>query len=464
MQNLEDVYRELQRLHKQDTPSVTPLPAAVSVLWKNSSDVEVYLVQRAPTMRFLPGFWTFPGGKTDAVDVGPETTAARELEEETGVHVEIGDLVAAGRWITPDVSTLRFDTNFFLAELPTGQNADFSISEGELVDGRWLRPAMALQEFEAGSLLLPAPILRVLEAMAQGISGADERARIASEESRSALRLWPVAGGIAISPLKTPTLPPATRTNCLVVGSGELVIVDPASPHEEEREAIVKALDDRISKGQKVTEIWLTHHHGDHVGAAEFLADRYRAPIFAHERSAELLRGICRVDRLLADGERRVLAGPLTRELECVFTPGHAAGHLCFHELHTGGMLVGDMLASVGTILIDPSEGNMSEYMASLRRIRARKPTFLLPAHGFAISQPTVAIDRYLDHRLMRENRVLQALQTEPASLDTLVAVVYQDTPVALHGLAKRSLWSHLLKLEEEGRAENIASEWRIGL
>lgn len=462
MQNLEDVYRELQRLHKDDTPSAAPLPAAVSVLWRNASDVEVYLVQRAPTMRFLPGFWTFPGGKTDAVDVGPETTAARELEEETGVQVDTGNLLAAGRWITPEVSALRFDTRFYLAELPEGQTADFASSDGELVDGQWVRPTDALQQFESGSLLLPAPILRVLESLALGITGAHERAQAASEESKSAPRLWPVAGGLAISPLKTPTLPPATRTNCLVVGSGELVIVDPATPHEGEREAIVRALDLRISEGQKITEIWLTHHHGDHIGAAEFLADRYQVPIFAHERTAELLAGKCRVDRPLKDGERRRLEGPLIRELECVFTPGHASGHLCFHELRTGGMLVGDMLASVGTILIDPSEGNMSDYLASLRRMRARKPSFLLPAHGFAISHPQAAIDHYLDHRLMRENRVLEALGTDPRSLDSLVAVVYQDTPVILHPLAKRSLWSHLLKLEEDGRAENIDSEWRI--
>ena len=462
MQNLEDVYKELQRLHKDDRPPVTPLPAAVSVLWRNRSDVEVYLVQRAPTMRFLPGFWTFPGGKTDADDVGPETTAARELKEETGVEVNVADLLPAGRWITPEVSSLRFDTSFYLAELPPGQKADFEKSEGELVDGRWVRPANALQQFEEGSLLLPAPILRVLESMKPGVDGAHERSNRASEESKRALRLWPVAGGIAISPLKTPTLPPATRTNCLVVGSGDLVIVDPASPHEGEREAIALALDHRIAEGQRVTEIWLTHHHGDHVGAAEFLSARYEVPILAHERTAELLEGICRVDRTLKDGERRVLAGPLVRELECVFTPGHAPGHFCFHELRTGGMLVGDMLASIGTILIDPSEGSMSDYLASLRRIRARKPSFLLPAHGFAISDPERAVDHYLEHRLMRENRVVQALHSEPASLDSLVSVVYRDTPIVLHGLAKRSLWSHLLKLEEEGRAENLASEWRI--
>ncbi len=462
MQNLEDVYRELQRLLPTTGPSGPPILAAVAVLWRAAPELEVYLVQRSPTMRFLPGFWTFPGGKTDAEDVGPETTATRELAEETGVQVEAHALRAAGRWITPEVSPLRFDTRFFFAELPEGQEADFLRSEGELVDGRWLGAARALQEFEEGRMLLPAPILRVLESLRAGIEGAAARAHQASVHAQTAPKLWPVAGGIAVSPLKTPTLPPATRTNCLVVGTGELVIVDPATPHDEERQFLVRALDQRLAKGQRISEIWLTHHHGDHVGAAEYLAERYSVPICAHARTAELLEGVCRVDRTLEDGESRKLDGPLARELLCIFTPGHAPGHLCFYEKHTGGMLVGDMLASVGTILIDPKEGDMIEYMDSLRRIRARDASFLLPAHGFAISDPAAAIDHYLAHRSMRENRVLDALGDEPDSLAALVAKVYSDTPEALHGLAQRSLWSHLLKLEKEKRAANVGSKWRI--
>jgi glyoxylase-like metal-dependent hydrolase (beta-lactamase superfamily II) len=357
---------------------------------------------------------------------------------------------------------LRFDTLFFFAELPIEQEADYLRSQGELVAGRWLAPSAALREFEEGKLLLPAPVLRVLEAMVPGISGAAERAQAASLRDEQAQRLWPVAGGLAISPLKTPTLPPATRTNCYVVGAGELIVIDPATPDSAERDAICGALDERISQGQTIEEIWLTHHHGDHVGAAEYLAERYQVPICAHALTAELLTGICRVDRHLADGERRVLAGSPERELECIFTPGHAPGHLCFLERRTGAMVVGDMLASVGTILIDPSEGDMIAYLDSLRRIRERNARFLLPAHGFALSDPAAAIDHYLEHRMMRENKILDALGPEPESLEALVIRVYDDTPVLLHGLAQRSLLSHLIKLERESRARKVAAGWSI--
>ena len=126
-------------------------------------------------------------------------------------------------------------------------------------------------------------------------------------------------------------------------------------------------------------------------------------------------------------------------------------------------MIVGDMVASVGSIIIDPSEGDMAAYLDSLRRIRDRKPRILLPAHGFAIADPQAIIEQYLAHRLMRESRVLAALSVEPQSLETLVIKVYHDTPSVLHGLAQRSLLSHLMKLAEEARASQSASGWLLG-
>jgi glyoxylase-like metal-dependent hydrolase (beta-lactamase superfamily II) len=330
------------------------------------------------------------------------------------------------------------------------------VSEGELVRGEWHQPSAILNHFAQGDILLTEPILAIVGAMAGG-SDIDR----ALQQSMAKKRLWDVAGGIAVSPLRTETLPPATHTNCYVVGSEELVVVDPASPYPDEQEALSEALDERVAQGQKIVAVWLTHHHGDHVGAAEFVSERYQAPICAHPLSAAKLEGICRVDEQLQEGQRLRLRGPLERELECVFTPGHAPGHLCFLERETGAMMVGDMLASVGTILIDPSEGDMREYLQSLRRIRERRPRQLLPAHGIAMAHPDQSIDHYLDHRLMRESKVLEALTNEAQSLAELVIQVYSDTPPVLHALAQRSLLAHLLKLEVEGRAGKDATGWR---
>ncbi len=454
----EDVYKELQRLMPIEPSVATLIPAGVALLWRRNDvgELEVFLVRRATTMRFLPGFWAFPGGKQDPEDSGPAEAAARELQEETGVRVPVGKLEPAGRWITPKASPLRYDTHYFLAELPAGQSPDVACSDGELIDGLWLRPSDALVRFDRGTLLMSSPVVRMLDALCHGIEQFPDRVAQAMLDEEASPRLWGLVGGVAVSPLRTPTLPPATRTNCYVIGTDEFIVIDPGPPHEDERDVLCEALDARIADGAVFREIWLTHHHADHVGAAEFLAGRYQVPIAAHEITAELLKGKFRVDRHLVDGERCELAGRLPRVLECVFTPGHAPGHLCFYEHETASLIAGDMVASHGTILIDPSEGDMAQYIDSLSRLRSRKARLLLPAHGFAISDPDTILQHYMEHRLMREDRIVAALSTEPQSPAQLVAQVYADTPVVLHGLATRSLLSHLVKLEAEGRAGKL--------
>ncbi len=405
-------------------------------------------------MRFLPGFWAFPGGKRDPEDESAAHAAARELREETAVSIDPGDLTPLGRWITPEESPLRYDTEYFLAELPEGQEADISASEGEHIDFLWIRPEDALLRFEEGTLLMSSPVLRMIGALAGGLDGAPARAKQAARDEEAPPRSWPLVGGMAVSPLVTPTLPPATRTNCYVIGGEDFVVIDPATPHADERSALCRALDDRIAQGHVFREILLTHHHGDHVGAAQFLREKYDVGVAAHRITAELLEGVCPVDRFLDEGDLITLGGQRPRTLECLFTPGHAPGHLCYYERHTRAIVAGDMVASVGTILVDPSEGDMAQYLASLERLRSLKAALLLPAHGLAIADPEAVLSRYIAHRMMREGKVLAALGDEPQSTAALTRTVYSDTPQFLHPLAERSLISHLVKLLADGKAQ----------
>ena len=142
-----------------------------------------------------------------------------------------------------------------------------------------------------------------------------------------------------------------------------------------------------------------------------------------------------------------------------VFTPGHAEGHLCFDV--GGATIAGDMVAGIGTILIDPSEGDMTLYLASLERLLARSrdapATILLPAHGPPIVDGPNKLREYLAHRRMREQRVVDALVAAPSSsVEELVARAYSDTPRVLWALAERSLLAHLEKLGREGRARGV--------
>jgi len=135
-------------------------------------------------------------------------------------------------------------------------------------------------------------------------------------------------------------------------------------------------------------------------------------------------------------------------------TPGHAEGHMCFAV--GDAIVAGDMVAGIGTILIDPSEGDMAVYLASLERLLARPQMTLLPAHGPAIVDGHGKLREYLSHRKLRESQVVAALRDEPRTLAELVAEAYRETPRALWPLAERSLLAHLVKLVREQRAIDV--------
>ncbi|MEO6951276.1 MAG: MBL fold metallo-hydrolase [Polyangia bacterium] len=269
--------------------------------------------------------------------------------------------------------------------------------------------------------------------------------------------LLPIHGipGIWRFEVRTPTLPPATHTNVYIVGDGELVVVDPASPYPEERAALAEAL---ASRPEKIAAIFLTHQHLDHVSGAKVLQRATGAPIWAHAETASRLAGRITVDHAVVDGDALPTG---TRSVVARLTPGHAPGHLCLLDTRSLALVCGDMVASEGTILVDADDdGDMSIYLASLALMRTWNPSVLLPAHGPPIFDADAHLAHYIAHRLGREARVVASLTEEPRTLDELVLLAYADTPPAIHPLAKRSLKTHLRKLVHEGRAVEHEARW----
>lgn len=255
-----------------------------------------------------------------------------------------------------------------------------------------------------------------------------------------------VVPGIRVLALRTPTLPPAAHTNVYLVGPpGDeirpVAVVDPGSPYPDQQAAL-----DRYLAEVPIACVLLTHHHGDHIGGAAALAARWSVPIAAHAATARRLEGILEVTQLIEDGEE-------VHGMTALHTPGHAEGHLCFAHAASRATIAGDMVAGIGTILIDPSEGDMALYLASLELLLARPAAMLLPAHGPPIADGAAKLREYLGHRRMREDRVLASLTAEPTSLDGLLPTAYGDTPRMLWPLAERSLRAHLDKLVNDGRA-----------
>jgi glyoxylase-like metal-dependent hydrolase (beta-lactamase superfamily II) len=298
-----------------------------------------------------------------------------------------------------------------------------------------------------GQILMAPPVLHALRCLSEGLDGIEGRMKAnpwANGEPIPEIEMRP---GILLVPLRTPTLPPATHTNCYVIGGEEVVVIDPASPYQDEQAVL-----DQVLGKRNVREIWLTHLHRDHVSGANHLRKRLGVRVAAHAVTARDLKGVVDVDRTFEENERLELAGKPGWSLQILHTPGHARGHVCIFDRRNGSLVTGDLMAGLGTVVIDPPEGHMTTYLESLRRMQALPVTALFPAHGPVMANAKAKIQEYLDHRLDREQRIFAAWQSGKHGLAEIVKEVYTDVPPAMHGLAERSVMAHLEKLREDQR------------
>jgi glyoxylase-like metal-dependent hydrolase (beta-lactamase superfamily II)/8-oxo-dGTP pyrophosphatase MutT (NUDIX family) len=484
----------------------TPKDAAAVILLRAGTDAsnpEVFWVRRSQRMAFLGGFHAFPGGQRDASDA--ETTvencvdfetsamivcAARELFEELGVLVARGaetltkgqrasllddlesgrmsfpklldhyglqlnadDFKFVGRWVTPPFSPRRFDTWFFLMNCPAKQEPNVT-GDAELDAGEWITAKEAIARWQRSEVLTVPPVLHALKTLAAGVTDdLEERFLAVPQAHGQPVRRIEFRPGFICFPVRTPTRPPATHTNCYLVGSKEIVIIDPASPYEEEQQALAACVDDLLAEGRKIREIILTHLHPDHVGGVNALVRHLggHVPVAAHQLTAEALDASNRVDRLIEDEELIELAGEPRIVLRAMHTPGHARGHLCFYEEKTGALITGDNIVGLGSVLIDPPEGNMRDYLRSLERLRALPNlTVLFGAHGPAVGNPRVKIEEYIAHRMEREIKILAAVREGDDTPAKIVARVYTDVHPKAHAMAERAVLAHLEKLEAD--------------
>jgi glyoxylase-like metal-dependent hydrolase (beta-lactamase superfamily II)/8-oxo-dGTP pyrophosphatase MutT (NUDIX family) len=489
----------------------TPLTPAASVLLLRGDPPEIFLVHRSPRLRFLGGFHAFPGGKVDAADAeqpdgsphsAQRRAAVREVFEETGVLLipgAKGDLTSwrrdllegkrtfsemlaalrlsldpallphAGNLVTPPFSPIRYDTAFFFADCPPEQSPE--VWPGELETGAWLTAEAALADWQAGDRMLAPPTVALLLAVA-GKSRAEALAACRAETDRSGNDdlppLW-FTPGVRMIPLRSPALPPAAYTNAFLLGTGPTYLLDPGATDPAEQEKLFRILDEEQARAP-LTAVILTHHHIDHVGAAQVTADRYRVPIWAHAVTADLLRGQVEITRTLDDNAAIDLGasprGPGRWQMHALLTPGHAPGHLVFHLPDYGLLLAADMVSTLSSVLVAPPDGNLREYLASLRRLQSLPLRLLLPAHGGPSARPDRVLQDALDHRLEREKQLLAALADGERTLADLVPEVYLGVPRDLWALAELQLLGNLEKLRDEGtvvcRGTDAKGPWAL--
>jgi glyoxylase-like metal-dependent hydrolase (beta-lactamase superfamily II)/8-oxo-dGTP pyrophosphatase MutT (NUDIX family) len=486
-------------------PPAEPKDAAVVVLVRmGPRGLETFWLRRDRTVSFAAGFYAFPGGRVDASDAeipiegaGPPDSrlvaaAARELFEETGVlaargrtpdlntlaearqavlegretfsavltrlglQVDALDFEPAGRWVTPPFMPVRFDARFFLVEVPPGTRAE--VWPGEAAEGSWVRPTDALTLWQEGRALLHPPNRHALNVLSRVRRTIDAVAWLASPTAADTRIEF--QRGVRLVALRTPTLLPATHTNAWILGTGELLIVDPGASDPTEIERLTGHVRSLAAEDCRPLAVVLTHHHLDHMGGAAAVSEQLGIPVWCHARTADRLP--FRPDRLLQDGDELTLAGAPAMRWQVLHTPGHARGHLTLIDAATRAAVVGDMVAGQGTILIDPPEGEMAEYLRQLGRLRDVPVRAVYPAHGPPLPDGPTALAAVLEHRAMRERRVHAALSTVSRTLDEVASDAYADTPGVLPYLAERSTLAILEKLRDDGVARESGGGWAL--
>jgi glyoxylase-like metal-dependent hydrolase (beta-lactamase superfamily II) len=248
---------------------------------------------------------------------------------------------------------------------------------------------------------------------------------------------------------------PGTNSFLITSATGGCAVIDPGPDIASHLDALAGL----AAAHGGAQAILITHGHLDHMEGAAGLRERTGAPILAWSRE-----GTPVADRALQDDETLELG---ERVLRVVSSPGHRFDHVCFLLEDTRTLFAGDLVAGSGTVVIAPPEGDLLDYMASLRRLSALDLRVILPAHGPQIADPRPLLEGYLAHRDERERQVLDGLAAGPSTIPSLVVRIYADVDPQLHPVAALSVEAHLLKLEREervARAGVVPSEavWRL--
>lgn len=255
-----------------------------------------------------------------------------------------------------------------------------------------------------------------------------------------------------------------TGTSTFIVGQTELAVIDPGPDDDTHLAALMAAV-----RGKTVSHILVTHSHADHSPLAARLKQATGAVTVGYgaivagagstQRADASIDLGFKPERSIGHGE--TLEGP-DWTLEAVFTPGHMSNHLCFALREERALFTGDHVMAWATSVIAPPDGNMAQYVASLRLLLQRDDSFYLPAHGPARLDPKPWVRALLTHRLMREAAILNRIRQGDRTIPGIVAAIYDGLDPTLHGAAALSTLAHLEHLIADGRVRQFDGVYDI--
>ena len=242
-------------------------------------------------------------------------------------------------------------------------------------------------------------------------------------------------------------------TGTYIIGQGEVAVIDPGPLDDDHIAALERAV-----QGETVTHILITHTHRDHSPAAAPFKKLTGAPTYGYGPHG----GDCGGPKVEEGGDYEFVPDHVIKDgdviegkgwtFEAIHTPGHTSNHICFALREENAIFTGDHVMGWSTSVISPPDGNMSDYMSSLRKILTREEEIYWPTHGPAITGPKAHVEAFITHRSGREDAILECIRDGRNTIPAMVEVMYADVDKRLHRAAGRSVFAHLLHMAETGR------------
>ncbi|WP_409433447.1 MBL fold metallo-hydrolase [Litorimonas sp. RW-G-Af-16] len=261
-----------------------------------------------------------------------------------------------------------------------------------------------------------------------------------------------------------------TGTGVYIIGQDNVCVIDPGPNTDAHRAAL-----DRALAGRKVTHVLVTHHHIDHSPLAAPLAAKHGCQVYGYGLQPEPPQdGEVRLeagDDLSFMPDVEIRDGHVIRgdgwTIEAIHTPGHTSNHLCYALVEENTLFSGDHIMGWSTSVVSPPDGDMGDYLTSLRTVLARDFDIIRPTHGTEITEVQGFIQAYIDHRLKREDQIMEALESGLSDIGEIVAKLYADVDKRLHPAAAHSVLSHIIHMRKTGRvtadgADGLRQTYRI--
>lgn len=256
-----------------------------------------------------------------------------------------------------------------------------------------------------------------------------------------------------------------TGTGTYLIGNGNIAVIDPGPADPAHIAALIDAVANEI-----VSHIVITHTHKDHSPAAPALAAATGAAVVGcapirveDDEGPKVEAGFDQTyapSKVLSNGDQ--LTGP-DWTLQAVFTPGHTSNHMCYALVEEQALFSGDHVMGWSTTVVAPPDGDMAQYVASLRLLLDRGETIYYPTHGDPVTDPIRFVRGLIGHRKQRERQILRQLEGGPKTIPAMVAVMYAGVAPGLHPAAGRSVLAHLIELEScEQVIRSAGDQWQL--